>query len=338
MSLRQLLDLRLERRRRQIRAFRRGRDLRPLSDRTCAIRRGDILCCVTLRNERIRLPWFLDYYRGLGVNHFLIVDNASNDGSGAYLAAEPDVSSWQCEASYRHAGFGIDWVNHLLARYGTGHWTLTVDPDEFLIYPFCDVRPLRALTDWLDGCGVHAFPAMLLDMYPKGGLDAQAYRAGEDPFATAAWFDAGNYTIRRDPRRDNLWIQGGPRARTFFAGSPEQAPALNKIPLVRWRRGTVFASSSHALLPRGLNRLYDAWGGERISGCLLHAKFLSGFADKVAEEAWRGEHYAGGREYRAYAQASAAAGTVGFWTSVSSEYISWRQLEILGLMSRGEWA
>lgn len=40
-----------------------------------------ILLFSTLRNERVRLPYFLRYYRDLGVNHFLIVDNDSEDGS-----------------------------------------------------------------------------------------------------------------------------------------------------------------------------------------------------------------------------------------------------------------
>ena len=35
----------------------------------------------------------------------------------------------------------------------------------------------------------------------------------------------------------NLWIQGGPRARgCSFADDPKRAPALNKIPLVKWRQ------------------------------------------------------------------------------------------------------
>ena len=82
-------------------------------------------------------------------------------------------------------------------------------PDEFLVYPFCDTRPLRALTDWLDASSIKSFSAMLLDMYPKGRLDAQPYHAGEDPIAIASWFDSGNYTMSRNAAFANLWIQGG---------------------------------------------------------------------------------------------------------------------------------
>ncbi|MCU0910933.1 MAG: glycosyltransferase family 2 protein [Rhodobacteraceae bacterium] len=328
--------LRLRRRRLRLRAFRKRREIEARADRTAAIRPADILLFATVRNEGVRLPFFLDYYRRLGVRHFLIVDNASTDGSADYLAAQPDVSVWTTGASYKRARFGADWMNRLLSRYGHGHWCLTVDADEFLVYPFCDTRPLAALTDWLDGCGLRSFPAMILDMYPEGPVDAVPYSAGQDPFEIAAWFDSGNYMISRHPLYLNLWIQGGPRARTMFADRPEQAPSLNKIPLVKWRRPYVYVSSTHMLLPRGLNLVYDDRGGEKPSGCLLHAKFLSTMGEKVAEELERGEHFAGSREYQAYAEALGSRQS--FWCKWSERYINWRQLEILGLMSKGNWA
>lgn len=336
MNLRSLYRLRMERRRRQLRAFRKRRELTTVIDRTKAIAPSDILAFVTLRNERIRLPYFLRYYRNLGIKHFLIVDNGSDDGSAAYLEAQEDVSLWSTGASYKAASFGVDWLNHLLRHHGTGHWTLTVDPDEFFVYPFCDTRPIEALTDWLDTYDIRSFPAMLLDMYPKGPIDAVPYREGQNPFEIASWFDAGNYTIERNWYFQNLWIQGGPRARMFFSKTPEAAPSLNKIPLVKWERDFVFASSTHMLLPRGLNMVYDEWGGEKASGCLLHAKFLSPLTAKVAEEMKRREHYAGSREYAAYQET--LSDEPDLWTKWSEKYINWRQLEILGLMSKGNWA
>lgn len=319
------------------RALRSGWRLRVLSDRTDRIAPGDLLVFVTLRNENPRLPWFLDYYRRMGIAHFLAVDNGSDDGGPEYLAAQPDVSLWHADEGYKAARFGMDWQNHLLGRYGHGHWCLTVDPDEFLIYPHCDSRPLRALTDWLDASAQRSFPAMLVDVYPRGPLDAQpAYRAGQDPLQIACWFDPASYTIRKNGRLGNLWIQGGPRARMFFADQPERAPALNKIPLVRWRRGYAYLSSTHMLLPRALNLVYDEDGGERASGCLLHAKFLSSFATKSAEELDRRQHYADSHEYEAYH--AGLMQDVDLWTPHSLRLRDWRLLEDIGLISRGNWA
>ncbi|MEZ5777220.1 MAG: glycosyltransferase family 2 protein [Paracoccaceae bacterium] len=328
--------LRVRRKRLRFRAFRKRRELTPFADRTGKIKKDDIIVAVVLRNERALLPYFLRYYRDLGVNHFLAIDNASDDGSRQLLADQKDVSVWSTKASYKEARFGLDWLNWILMRHARNHWVLAVDVDEFFIYPFCDTRPIRALTDWLDTYRVRAFPAMVVDMYPKGPIDAVPYREGRDPFEIASYFDSGNYTISKNPLYQNLWIQGGPRARTMFADQPEEAPSLNKIPLVKWRWPNCFVSSTHMLLPRGLNQVYDEWGGEKASGCLLHAKFLSTLTGKVREELERREHFADSREYLAYAETLRNDGDL--WCKWSEKYINWRQLEILGLMSKGNWA
>mgnify|MGYP000880814188 FL=1 len=328
--------LRLARKRWRIRAFRKRRELRPVIDRTDLIKGDHILVFTTFRNERVRLPFFLKYYRDLGVNHFLMVDNDSDDGGAEYLAEQLDVSLWTTPASYKRSRFGVDWLNWLQMRHGHGHWCLVVDPDEFFVYPFCDTRPLRALTDWLDASSIKSFSAMLLDMYPKGPFDVTPYREGQDPFEIAPWFDSGNYVINRNHKYGNLWIQGGPRMRMFFADAPERAPALNKIPLVKWHRDYAYVSSTHMLLPRGLNQVYDEWGGEKASGVLLHAKFLDTFARKAEEEMERKQHYANSHEYRAYRLAVSKEPDL--WCKWSEKYINWRQLEILGLMSKGNWA
>ena len=328
--------LRWERKRWRVRALRKRRELTPVVNRTATIQPRDILLISTLRNERIRLPYFLRYYRNLGVGHFLFVDNDSDDGTRAFLSQQEDVSLWSTGASYKRARFGVDWTNWLARRYAHGHWTRTVDPDEFLVYPFVDTRNLRALTDWLDASSIRSFGAMLIDMYPKGPIDAQAYGEGQDPFEIANWFDSGNYMIRKNPKFGNLWIQGGPRARAFFADTPGKAPALNKVPLVKWHRHYTYVSSTHSLLPRGLNLVYDEWGGEKASGVLLHAKFLNTFPEKAEEELKRKQHYAASQEYRAYH--ARLADNPDLWCKWSEKYINWRQLEILGLMSKGNWA
>ncbi|MBO9434455.1 glycosyltransferase family 2 protein [Ruegeria sp. R13_0] len=328
--------MRLRRKRRLVRCVKRRRELKPVSTNTAAIRPDDVLLMSVVRNEKIRLPFFLEYYRKLGVNHFLFVDNDSGDGSLEFLRTQPDVSVWQTKTSYKKAGFGLDWSNYLLRNYAHGHWVLTVDPDEFFIYPFCDTRPISALTDWLDSCAVRSFGTMLIDMYPEGPVDDEPYHEGQDPFEITRWFDAGNYMISKNPEYKNLWIQGGPRARVFFQDNPSKAPALNKIPLVKWDRRYVYISSTHSLLPRGLNQVYDEWGGEKTSGALLHAKLINTLGEKAREEMQRNQHYRGSGEYKAYAKQLEEQPV--FRCDWSEQYINWRQLEILGLMSKGNWA
>lgn len=318
------------------RGLRRRNQLECLRDATDQVLPDAVIAFICLRNERIRLPYFIEYYRNQGVGHFFFVDNGSTDGSTQFLLDQADVSLWRTEAGYKQARYGMDWLTYLQGKHGHGKWCLTVDVDEFFVFPFCDTRPIAALTDWLDSCGIRSFAAMLVDMYPKGPVGEAPYAPRQNPFEIAAWFDSANYTISRNPELRNLWIQGGPRARAYFAEQPQAAPALNKIPLVRWNRRYAYADSTHMLLPRGLNLTYDDQGGEKASGVLLHAKFLETLAEKAREEAARGQHYADGREYAAYR--AGISEHPDLWTEWSERYINWRQLEILGLMSTGNWA
>lgn len=292
--------MRIERKRRRVRALRKRRELTCVIERTKQIDPSDILVFSTLWNEKARLPYFLDYYRKLGVNHFFFVDNDSTDGGREYLQDQPDTSVWTTTASYKRSKFGVDWLNGLKAKYADGHWVLVVDVDELLVYPFCDTRPLRALTDWLDAASIKSFGTMLLGMYPKGKIQHARIREGKDPVKTASFFDASNYFIEKNKKYGNLWIQGGPRQRSFFRDKLQFAPALNKTPLVKWSKGYVYVSSTHTLLPRGLNLVYDEWGGQKPCGVLLHTKFMNTFSEKAEEKMKRKQHYAASREYRTY--------------------------------------
>lgn len=327
--------LRWKRRRLLARAIRKRSELARVIDRTAGIETDDILCFAVIRNEAVRLPWFLDHHRRLGVAHFLIVDNESDDGSDALLAEQPDVSLWRTGAGYKASRFGVDWVNWLLARYGHGHWCLTLDADETLVYPYWDTRDLRALTAWLDRQGREIFGAMMLDIYPKGPVGAQSYQAGDDPSAVLQWFDPANYGMRVQRPMGNLWLQGGPRARAFFADDPRRAPTLNKVPLVRWNRRFAYVNSTHSLLPPRLNRIYETDGGEAPSGLLLHSKFLNVSVARAGEEKTRGEHFSNSALYDRYYDAVAADPDL--WCMASQRLGGWRKMEALGLMSRGGW-
>lgn len=324
--------LRMKRRRLLWRAVRSRYELRAVTDRTRAIGSDTILALSVVRNEAVRLPWFLTHYRKLGVGHFLIIDNGSTDETAPYLSDQPDVSLWHTDAGYKAARFGVDWLTWLQIRYAHRHWCLTVDADELLIYPHWDSRDLLALTDWLDRSGIETYPAMMLDLYPKGPLGAQCYRAGDDPTDLLGWFDCGNYTLRPQAPLGNLWIQGGVRARVFFADAPRKAPTLTKVPLVKWNRRYAYVNSTHSLLPPRLNRVYDETGGEMGSGVLLHTKFLPVSVERSREERQRREHFARSEEY--YERLSQGPD---LWCAASTRLGGWRQLEAMGLMSRGGW-
>lgn len=317
------------------RGWRRGRELAEVVDRTDAIRPGAILLFATIRNEAARLPYFLRHYRALGVDHFLIADNDSTDASRELLLGAPDVSLWRTGASYRAARYGMDWLNGLLRRYGHGHWCLTVDADELLVYAHHDTRPLRALTGWLDEQGLPALGCLMLEMYPRGPVTQAPHRPGQDPAEVLGWYDAANYTIRQRADMGALLIQGGPRPRMFLADRPERGPTLTKVPLVKWHWRYAYWNSTHNLLPRRLNRIYDDQGGTLPAGVLLHTKFLNTVGAKSAEEKQRRQHFGEPGAFDAYYDALAAGPDL--WTPASSPWGGWRKLEAEGLIARGGW-
>lgn len=327
--------LRWKRRRLLWRGFRKRRQIVAVADRTRAIVPGAVLCFAVVRNEALRLPYWLEHHRRLGVGHFLIVAQDCTDGTQAMLEAARDVSVWSTGAGYRQSRFGADWLNRLLSRYGRGHWCLTLDADELFVYPHCDDRDLSALTAFLDARGQVSMGATMLDLYPRGRLESGRYVAGQDPVEVLTHFDAWGHVVERQLPMENLWLRGGPRARAFFAERPLRAPTLNKVPLVRWRRGYVYVNSTHSALPRPLNRVYDGPGHRATTGALLHTKFLPGIAARSAEEKRRGEHFGRPADFDRYYDGLIADPLL--WTPDSIAYDGWRQLERLGLISRGAW-
>jgi hypothetical protein len=317
---------------RRRRVARHGRELRAVQDHTARIRRDDILLVCCLRNELVRLPFFLDYYRRLGVDHFLFIDNGSTDGFLEWLRPFEDCSAWQTGASYLASDFGMQWCNFLLHRYGDGHLCVTVDPDEFLVYPHMATRRLRELGTFLKDDERHCMHVLMLDAYGSGLLADAAYRSGDDPFQVCPYFDRDGY-LQRPGFNGSTWIQGGPRLRVYNREEPSNAPALNKVPLVWWRRDFLYRSSMHDGYPALLNRAHTP-GEVSLTGCLFHFKFLSTLIEKAREEAHRNQHYAGGREYRSYRE---GAEVPLFRAGISVRYESPEQLVALGLMNAGGW-
>lgn len=323
--------LRWLRRRLIWRAVRARRDLVTVADRTARIGPDDIVLFACLRNEALRLPHFLDHYRRSGVRHFLLIDNASTDGTAKIALAAPEVSLWRATGSYRASRYGMDWVTALMLRHGSGRWCVVADADELLVYPGGESVSLPTLAARLDRAGQWALPALMLDLYPKGPLSTAQIAPGGDPIAAAPWFDPGPYPTRRQWPMGNAWVQGGPRARQFYAASPDRAPTLNKFPFVRWHWRHAWATSTHAALPPRLN---DAWpdpGQRRITGVLLHTKFLADAPARAAGERVRGEHFARPPQHADYYAGVAADPDL--WTPESVRYSGWRQLMDLGLMS-----
>lgn len=258
------------------------------------IRSDDILLVGCLRNEMLRLPAFLAHYRELGVDRFLLVDNGSGDGSRDYLLAQEDVTVFHTSQSYAESDCGIAWQNALLREYALGHWTFIVDVDELFLFPGCETAGLDRFLDYVDGQGATAVVAPMLDMYSERAIAETGYRRGESLIDACPCFDGEGYELGgENSEARGLPVRGGPRHRLFWQSHDREfpSPVLKKTPLVRWSEGCELIASTHTL--KGVR-----WA--RVSGILLHFKFLQDFAENARAEAERAEHFADARQYRAY--------------------------------------
>lgn len=312
--------------------WRAGRQLTAVQDLTRQIRAGDVILATCMRNELPRMQAFVDYYRGLGVNHFLIVDNGSTDGFIDWAAQQDDVSVWYTEHSYRDAAYGMHWVNDLLRRHAAGHWCVVVDPDEFLVYPYMETRDLRAVINFLEEDKRESMHALLIDAYSDRPLSETVLEPGTDPFELCPFLDRDGY-VQQVGWGGSTWIRGGPRMRIHFADQPEAAPALNKIPLIKWQKSFHYRNSMHDAYPRRINNAHTP-GRVSLTAALFHFKFVSSFSEKAIEEAERQQHWQGGHQY---AQYRTSMDPVLYSEGVSVRYEGPAQLVDLGLMSPATW-
>jgi len=314
-------------------AFLHSLSLRRQQNNLGQIKSNDIILFSVMKNESHRLSFFIDYYRKLGVNHFILVDNGSTDNFSEIVAGSSDITSYYTTASYKEANFGMYWVNYLLLRFGRGHWCMTCDPDEFLVYPHNETRDLRDLTNYLSSMKEDSFFTTMIDMYSDKVVEESYYPEGENPLDTCSYFDGTGYTSSFSAEYNNRFVQGGVRRRVFYSDNPSMSPALNKVPLVKWKWSYAYISSMHMAIPKRLNRAFDAY---KTTGALLHYKFISQLAEKVKEEGQAQQHWDNSSEYQKYGDAIAEK-TMLYDKSVSCRYENWQSLAKVGLLNKGEW-
>ena len=299
-----------------------------------------------VRNEANKLPFWLSYYRALGVDRFFIVENESTDHTVDLLSGEKDVHIFLTSEKMSAARGGMDWIEPLLHQYGENRWCLIVDVDELLVYPNSENVSLRGLCLLLEQMNADAFFCLLIDMYPDGNVDDITYVPGQSFLDISPFFDGSGYRSLWSGPSGALVI-GGPRLRMFYPGylpgihwrflrrirayiglPISNPPILNKVPLVRWGRQMSFSSAAHSL-----RRCHLAKG----NGALLHFKFLGNFAYRVEEELVRKAYFNEGQHYQRYFRRLRGSRNrlrkIDFMCRISLPYYSSWQLIDLGLIA-----
>lgn len=316
----------------------------------------EIRLFVRLLDEELRLEFFLEWYRKLGVNRFFFVDNGSQDASLKILGQQNDCHVFHTKDNMRLTRSGMDWIEPLLHNYGTGHWCIVVDADELLVYPDYETRKLPELCHQLEADNVNAYHCIMLDMYPAAEKDSQAYKGGLSFLDYSPYFDRAGYNYIPS-YEGNHTIRGGPRVRLFYPDildrsftaklrrriltelaeapllnqieffknlAPKTGPILNKVPLVKWNSDMEYMAGGHYLKKAKLS--------QTRSGALLHFKFLGDFADKAKKIANSDTYYQGGVEYKAYLHKLNTQGSLPLICDLSVKYEGSKQLAGLGLI------
>lgn len=291
-----------------------------------SINHDDILACVVVRNELLRLPYFLSYHRQQGIDKFLIVDNVSHDDTLSYLRTQKDVYLWQSDFSFNQANFGSAWFEVLLRKYGLDHWCLIVDADELFYYPNCEYKKIGQLCQELDAEDKRALNAVLLDMYSDKPIGKTHYHQGENFLEVCPYFDQKFYSTSQEkagPYQNHIGYFGGVRQRVF---GEKGSYYLTKVPLIKYNLDRVLTGGQHYTnCPEA--KIAGEWG------CLLHFKYFSTFFNYVQEQVERKEHYDQGMQYVEYAKGIAKAEDLTLYDSrYSLKLENSQQLVDLGIM------
>lgn len=217
------------------------------------------------RNNHVLLQPWIDHYRALGVERFILVDDGSDPPMADYLAGDDIHVVTPRFGSFRMSK--VFWLKALMSAFqAPGSWVLTADSDEFLDVPVRDdagmsaASRLSALTRDLGKRGRTHAAGLLLDMMPApgAGLVSEA-----NCLRTMDWFYYR--PVDRDGGyRDLTPIQWGFGAfwplsfavdiRFRLYGTID---CLRKIPLFRFDPEYDLNQGFHALLHRGRTLTWD---------------------------------------------------------------------------------
>jgi len=207
------------------------------------IKPDKILLFSTIRNALWRMPWFLDYYRKLGVDHFFIIDNDSDDGMTEFLLKQKDVSLFWTKDSFGKANSGMRWINELIEQYGTKNWCVYVDADEALVYPGAEKFNLHHLTQYMEKNGHEALFAFMIDMYSHDIRKQVDCLTGKDFHDYYPYFD-NSYNFHGNTVCPYKTVISKFRCRLL-----KLSDVQTKTPLIHGARNIKFLASSHQTTP-----------------------------------------------------------------------------------------
>ncbi|MBE7186190.1 MAG: glycosyltransferase family 2 protein [Methylobacterium mesophilicum] len=277
-----------------------------------------VLICVT-KNARAYLPSFLAHYRAMGIARFAFVDDRSDDGTRETLAAQADVDLYVSPQSFRDSAGGLLWRDELVRRYGRDRWYVSVDSDEYLVFPGSEVRPLSSFIADIEHAGLTRALAVMLDLYPDGSEVRAEIEPDAFPTALSPYFDGASYRVANE--KFCTAVRGGPRQRVFGADM-----RLTKFPVIFADAAMSFTGAGHHG-PLPIQRNFSA-----VQAVLLHHKFPPGWQTEFRRIAERGSHFGGSGFYKDIVGHAAFGDAGSFRNAQSHRYAGSEDLIANGFM------
>lgn len=251
-----------------------GRLLRRASGPNRASKRGLVAVTPHYGENRL-LTAFLDHHRRLGVDLFVFLDLSADGGLAARIGDQADCAVWRSRGE-PDPEKAIYWLNWLRGRYADGRWCLSLEPCDLFVFPKCETRQIKDLTDFLDTERRSHLFALTVEMYGDRPAAELGLDPAGQPLAALSYFDPYGYTTSiRSGRFRNVLVRGGVQRRTVFREQPRRTPALNRTPLVKWRWYYCYVAGTRTLMPSRLNKPHPA-GHSTPTGALLRFALLHG--------------------------------------------------------------
>ncbi|MCV0425571.1 MAG: glycosyltransferase family 2 protein [Roseibium sp.] len=307
---------------------------------TLTVPEDGVVAVILAYNEALRFPYFLDHYRKLGVRHFIVIDNNSDDGTANLLVQQEDVSVISTAKPYRD--YKSVWRQLICERYLRERWVIFPDVDELFVYPGWPNLSINNLVRYLDNGKYRALFCPMVDMYPSGPLKNFSYETGQSFLEVCPWFDTVGYRYnplkgshRKRYKTPARHVFGGTRERLFHQNVKRRKNALDRVLLAgpfglkaKAPTSDLGRTIDHVLFKFLKKALPDTaavqskiplikWqSGYKFSGgvhgidklikvapdwgVLLHFKYLDDFKSKVTEAIERKQHTGDASHYLDY--------------------------------------
>ncbi len=279
------------------------------------------------------LAWILTYYRALGVNFFVFMDWSKEGGLSERLAETADCAVWRTKAGSADVD-SLHALNFLRHLYADGKWCLSVEPFDVLVFPHSETRHIRDLIDFVENEQRSLVHAIVVDTYAVGSARAIQYSEAISPHQALPYVDRLGYQTCPATERQLLPIIGGVQRRSIYGDVPEQAPALNRIPLVKMTPERFYVSSTALMNLPELNAAHSEWHSTPTA-CLLRYALLCG--DGSLNLAANVEAAQDGAGLGSLLQGSLAMIEMNLITSASAGWRSSQDLVDCGLINNGQW-